>query len=148
MTAGTALLVAQAVASGAMAGIAWFVQVVHYPLFGAVPAAGSADYARTHRRRTPWVVVPPMAVEALASVALAAAPPPGIGRPAAVAGLVLVVLLALSTALVQMPLHDRLGREGCTRPLVDRLVATSWLRTIGWSARALLAAWMLHAAGR
>ena len=79
MSVPTALLVAQAVASGMMAGIIWFVQVVHYPLFAAVPGA-DGGYARENQARTARVVLPPMLVEAAAAAWLAVDPPAAVGR--------------------------------------------------------------------
>jgi hypothetical protein len=147
MTPLTALLVAQAVASGMMAGIIWFVQAVHYPLFTAAAPTGGGDYARENQRRTARVVLPPMLVEAAAAAWLAVAPPPAIGGGPAVAGLVMVVLLWASTLAVQMPLHARLAREGHAPAIVAKLVRSNWPRTLLWTARAVLAAWMLAVAG-
>jgi len=137
------LLVAQAVASGMMAGIIWFVQVVHYPLFAAVSGPGEADYARANQARTSLVVLPPMVVEAAAAGWLSIWPPAGIGRGPALVGVALVALLWLSTLAVQMPLHARLAREGHAAGVVATLVRSNWPRTLLWTARAILAAWML-----
>lgn len=139
------VLIAQTVASGMMAGIIWFVQVVHYPLFAAVAGPGDADYARANQARTSLVVLPPMLVEATAACWLAAWPPAGIGRGPAVIGLGLVALVWLSTLAVQMPLHARLAREGHAIGVVATLVRSNWPRTLLWTARAILAAWMLTA---
>jgi len=146
VTAIDALLVAQAVASGMMAGIIWFVQVVHYPLFTCVTGPGETDYARANQARTSLVVLPPMLVEAAAAMWLAIRPPAGIGRGTAVVGLVLVGLLWLSTLAVQMPLHARLARDGHAAGVVATLVRSNWPRTLLWTARAILAAWMLAVA--
>ena len=145
MTPTAVVLLLQAVASGAMCGIIWFVQVVHYPLFARGPRDERA-HALENQRRTGRVVIPFMLVEGAAAVLLAWSPPPGVPRWLALAGLGLVGLVWLSTLAVQMPLHARLAREGCTVGLVDALVRANWLRTAAWSARAGLAAWMLHAA--
>ncbi len=148
MTTLEIVLVAQAVASGMMAGIIWFVQVVHYPLFAAVTGPAAADYARANQARTSLVVLPPMLVEAVAAAWIAVSPPGGIGRGPAVAGLALVALVWLSTLAVQMPLHARLAREGHAPGVVAALVRSNWPRTILWTARAILAAWMLAAVSR
>lgn len=145
MTTTDFLLMAQAVASGAMGGLIWFVQIVHYPLFARVTGAGDREYAAEHQRRTAWVVIPFMLVEGVVATLLAIAPPPGVPRAAAVVGLGLVLLVWLSTAAVQMPLHGRLGREGHAPAVVAALVRSNWPRTVLWTARALLAAWMLRA---
>ena len=53
-----------------MVGLIWFVQVVHYPLFAGVGDQASAAYQRAHMRKTTWVTLPPMLVEALLVVLL------------------------------------------------------------------------------
>jgi hypothetical protein len=141
------ILAAQALASSAMCGLIWFVQIVHYPLFAHTDTTHSPDYADENQRRTGPVVIPPMLVEAATATLIAISPPPAIGRPAALAGLAMVVALWLSTLLMQMPLHVQLKQAGHTPATVAALVRTNWLRTTLWSARALLAIWMLHAAG-
>lgn len=142
------VLIAQAVASGTMCGIIWFVQVVHYPLFAAVMGPSSPAYALENQRRTSLVVLPPMLVEAVAAGWLVVRTPAGIPPGLAIAGLVMVGLLWLSTLAVQMPLHARLADDGHAAATVTTLVRSNWPRTILWTARAVLAAWMLAAAAR
>ena len=140
------ILTAQALASSAMCGLIWFVQMVHYPLFALTDTTHSPDYADENQRRTAPVVIPPMLVEGATATLIAINPPPAIGRPVALAGLAMVAALWLSTLLVQMPLHARLKRDGHTPATVAALVQSNWARTILWSARAVLAIWMLHVA--
>lgn len=147
MTTTEILLAAQALASSAMCGLIWFVQMVHYPLFARTDTTASPDYADENQRRTAPVVIPPMLVEAATATLIAINPPPAIGRPAALTGLAMVAALWLSTLLVQMPLHARLKHVGHTPETVTALVKSNWARTILWSARAVLAVWMLHVAG-
>jgi hypothetical protein len=87
-----------------------------------------------------------MAVELATAAAIAIWPPAGVGRGAAFVGLALVAVIWLSTFFVQVPLHGRLAREGHSAAVVDSLVRSNWIRTIAWTARAILAAWMLRAA--
>jgi len=140
------ILVSQAVASGAMCGLIWFVQIVHYPLFAAITGERSREHAVENQRRTSPVVIPFMAVELATAVAIAAWPPAGVGRGTAFAGLALIAVIWLSTFFVQVPLHGRLARNGHSAAVVDLLVRSNWIRTIAWTARAILAAWMLRAA--
>lgn len=141
------VLAAQALASSAMCGLIWFVQAVHYPLFARADSDRSQAYADENQRRTAPVVIPPMLVEAATAAIIAINPPPTIGRPLALVGLAMVAALWLSTLLVQMPLHAQLKHSGHAPETVAALVRTNWVRTVLWSARALLAVWMLHAAG-
>src|SRR4028119_1320023 len=61
--------------TGVMIGVIWFVQVVHYPLFGGVGRDGWTDYAAAHGRRTTLVVGLPMLIERATGVPLVLRPP-------------------------------------------------------------------------
>lgn len=126
-----------------MTGLIWFVQVVHYPLFAAVGAAGFTGYHAAHSRLTTFVVGPLMLVEAAAAVWLA------LERPsmATWAGAGLLAVVWGATFLISVPRHTVLA-GGFDVAVIDGLVTTNWIRTVAWSARALLAAWLLMAAMR
>jgi hypothetical protein len=141
------LLSVQAIASSAMCGLIWFVQVVHYPLFGLVGGEPSKAFAHAHQDRTARVVIPFMLAEGAAAFFLAAWPPAGVPRPVAILGAAIVVVIWLSTAALQIPLHRRLASEGHAAETVAALVRSNWLRTALWSLRAALAVWMLRMAG-
>ena len=138
------LLLAHAAATVAMAGLIWFVQVVHYPLFGAVGAERFGAYESAHRRLTTRVVAPLM----LAELATAAALPfrAGVARPEWVpwAGLALLGVVWASTWFVQVPLHETLS-AGFDAGAHRRLVRSNWVRTAAWTARAALALWLVGA---
>ncbi|MFM9009740.1 MAG: hypothetical protein ACKON8_02375 [Planctomycetota bacterium] len=140
------VLLAQAVASSGMCGLIWFVQLVHYPLFSAHAGDRSRDFAAENQVRTGRVVIPFMAVEAAAALAIALWPPAGISRGLAVVSLAVLAVAWASTFLVQVPLHARLAREGHAPDAVAALVRSNWIRTVAWTARGVLAAWMLRAA--
>ncbi len=57
-------------------------------------------------------------------------------------GMGLVLLLWGSTLVLQVPCHWKLER-GWDEPAYRRLVATNWVRTVGWTARGVVACWML-----
>jgi hypothetical protein len=131
-------------ATGMMIGVIWFVQIVHYPLFGQVGRDGFAEYEAAHSHRTTLVVVPPMLVELATGAWLAFRTPEGMPRWVFTAGLALIAVVWLSTFLLQVPRHTQLGRgfdEGAHRALV----ATNWIRTVAWTARGILLLWALGA---
>ncbi len=138
------LLLAHLGSTGLMAGLIWFVQIVHYPLHAAVPAEAFVAYEREHVARTGRLVGPLMLVEAATVVALLVRPPDGLSAWMPGAGAGLLALLWISTFLVQVPMHRRLER-GADVATVRRLVASNWIRTAAWSLRFGLAAWMLVA---
>jgi len=75
------LLLAHAAATWFMVGIIWFVQIIHYPLFGHLAHEAAASYAYEHQRRTGWVVGPVMLVEMATAVLLGLFRPAGVGFP-------------------------------------------------------------------
>jgi hypothetical protein len=132
------MLLIHAGATLAMVGLIWFVQVVHYPLFRLVGPAVFVPYENAHTRRTAWVVGPFMAVEGITAVLLFGLTPNDIGRPVAFAGLVLLAIIHGSTVFLQVPAHRSLS-VAWDEHVAKRLVSSNWIRTIGWSARGLLA---------
>ena len=107
--------------------------------------AEARDYHTENLRRTRPIVLIPMVVEAASATWLVFFPPAAVGRSAAIFGLSLVAIVVLSTALVQVPLHESLRRGDASLDTVHRLVRSTRIRTAAWTARAALAAWMLQA---
>jgi hypothetical protein len=62
----------------------------------------------------------------------------------ALLGLLLVVVIWVSTAYVQVPCHKALD-DRLDATVVNRLVRTNWIRTLAWTARGLLAILICHA---
>ena len=120
-----------------MVGLIWFVQVVHYPLFGSVGRQGFAEYSRAHSRLTGFVVGPPMLVEAGTAAALVLRPPDGAPFSLPLLGFVLLAVVWLSTAFLQSPQHGVLG-EGFVADSHRFLVVSNWVRTVCWTARGVL----------
>jgi hypothetical protein len=138
---GSLLLLAHAASTWYMVGLIWFVQVVHYPLFDRVGEEGFAAYEARHQDRTFFVVGPPMLIEALCAVWIVFR---GEG-PALLTwtGLALIVLIWASTALVQIPCHDRLA-AGFSVSTHALLVGSNWVRTCSWTLRGIIALVLLY----
>ena len=134
----TFVVVAQVLASVGMFGVIWTIQVVHYPLMKQIPESAFKTYEADHRARITFIVGPLMAVEGLCVLALLAWPPDGIAWWLPWVGAIAEAIAIGTTALVSAPLHVRLG-EHRDPVLLDRLVATNWIRTAAWTARAVVA---------
>ncbi len=140
----TLLLLANLAATWFLTGLVWFVQVVHYPLFCEVDPERFAAYHAAHVKLTTRVVVVPMCVELFASIGLVLFPPSGVAWPWVWVSLFLIVAIWVSTMLVQVRLHARLG-AGWDRSVIRRLVATNLLRTFLWTTHALVLLYMVAA---
>lgn len=126
-----------------MTGLIWFVQLVHYPLMAEVSEQHYRTYQHLHERRTTYAVAPAMFVELACALWLVIKLQTTTSPPLAWMGLILVVLLWLSTAFIQVPCHKKLA-NGFDAKTHRRLVNTNWLRTVLWSARAVIALAMLR----
>jgi len=127
-----------------MVGVIWFVQVVHYPLFGKVGRRNFSEYSLSHSRLTGFVVGPPMLLEAATAVALVVRPPGGVPFSLPLLGLALLAAVWLSTAFFQSPQHTVLG-GGFAADSHRFLVLSNWLRTALWTARGVVVLLMLAA---
>lgn len=137
-----ALLIAHAACTWAMTGLIWLVQVVQYPQFALVGASAFPAYHAAHTRLITPIVGPLMIVEAVTAVWIVVSriQPPW----AAWTGAALVTVVWLATCGLSVPRHDALMRGGYDPAVIDSLVSTNWIRTVAWTLRAGLAAWMLR----
>lgn len=127
---------AQVILAAMMTGLIWFVQVVHYPLFVRIPPASFTDYERSHTTRTGVVVAPIMLTELVTAVALPLSRTSYAVSPLYMTSLGCLLLIWISTFLVQVPLHAMLEKNHCPNS-IRRLVLTNWIRTILWSLRSV-----------
>ena len=109
------------------------VQIVIYPLFGQLKEATFDDYHARYMTRVTYVIAPLMLIEA---VCCAACLYLGDWQAMAPSSLLLAAVWA-STAFIQVPQHAKLTPE-----TVPALVYTNWIRTIAWTARTGLLAWL------
>lgn len=135
-------LLANAAATLFMAGLIWFVQIVHYPLMNQVGRDSFAAYSKSHSRLTSFTVGPPMLAEAATTILLLVLRPAAVPLAAAATGACLLAVIWLSTTLLQAPRHTALG-NAFDRRQHRALVGTNWLRTAAWTARGALVSWML-----
>lgn len=138
------VLLAQIGSTLYMVGLVWFVQLVHYPLFGGVGEEGFARYEAEHQRLTTWAVGPAMLVELVTAIALFWWRPAGVPLWMVIAGVALVGVVWLSTWLLQVPQHRAL-QSGFNAEAHRVLVVTNWVRTVAWSLRGVLVLAMVGA---
>ena len=130
------LLQAHALATAALAGLVWVVQLLVYPAFRTVgPTPAWPEHHRAHSTAITRLVALPWLVQGVAvAVLLLREPGPLVLLTAALAATTVAV-----TVLVSVPLHVRLGQAYDDATAV-RLIRTNWLRTAAWTAGAVCAA--------
>lgn len=136
MTSST-LFILNLAATWYMVGLIWMVQVVHYKMFDRVGSEEFVRYEADHSRLITPIVGVPMLLELGTACLLIVSAPSVFPRWAAITGLVLILLIWLSTAFLQVPCHNQL-MNGFDETTYRRLVSTNWIRTVLWSLRGSL----------
>ena len=136
------ILLANVVSTLFMVGLIWMVQIVHYPLFDDVGQENYVRYQQRHQSNITYVVAPVMLVELVTSILLLVYPVVGLNKSLAYVSIGLVVLIWLSTALLQVPCHGKLVKE-FDQSAYHWLVSSNWIRTIAWSGRGVVVTMML-----
>jgi hypothetical protein len=128
------LFIANFAATFFLVGLIWMVQIVHYPLFDDVSDTNYTRYQERHQNNITLIVAPVMLIELATAVLMIWIVDERIDKTLVYLGLGLVVLVWLSTALIQVPCHEKLVRG--FDPVAYRwLVNSNWIRTIAWTAR-------------
>ena len=128
-------------ATAFMAGLIWTIHVVHYPLFALVNEP-SRPFQEAHMSRITWLLIVPWATEGLTALALVPVAAAGPDRAVAVLGVLLLAAITLVTALGAAPTHGRLV-DGYEPELLRRLLHIDLVRAVLWSARLVLAGWLV-----
>ena len=127
-----------------LTGLSWVVQLVVYPALARVGRTEFGRYHAAHTQGMGYAAGPAMVLELLAAGWLAWALWPG-SQGLALGQLALVLATWAATFFVAVPFHNRLATQGYSYVVIDGLVRTNWLRTLAWTARAALLAWVLAA---
>ena len=125
-----------------MVGLIWFVQIVHYPLFGYVGSKEFRTYHEKHKILIAPVVGIVMIVELVTAGILIFQIPKGIPNWTAIVGIILLGVIWFSTLFLQIPYHNKLSSKFDKNVLL-MLVNTNWIRTISWSLRGVIVLIML-----
>ena len=100
--------------------------------YGSWQRLGDSDFAAYHRAQQPSIltfVVAPLAISFLLQVLLLWHRPSEVGRRLIWIMLAASLVGALSTALIQIPIHRKLD-HGFSSELIARLLNTDWIRKI------------------
>lgn len=120
-----------------MCGVCWFVQIVHYPLFHAIRGEDFPAYEKKNFV-TGYVTVPIMTVELFSGLWHLYAD----YSQLFLFNMMLLGLIWGSTFLFQVPLHFKLVKQASPAAITN-LIRTNWIRTLSWTIRSGLLAYML-----
>lgn len=124
-----------------MTGLIWLIQTVHYPAFHFIADNHFSKFHHQHSFRITFVVFPPMLLELLSAIYLIAVSTDLVF----ISILLLTSLIWLSTIFIQVPVHNKLpeARFEHRRTLINKLIATNWIRTIAWTVKSSIIIYLL-----
>ena len=118
-------------------GLIWTIQLVHYPSMKYIPKDRFPEYHNFHSIRISILAIPLMFAELFTSIILLYQNLNNAIQTIFIVNLILVLMIWLSTFLIQVPLHNVLSKEKNTEKL-SKLIFSNWIRTILWTARSIL----------
>jgi hypothetical protein len=117
-------------------GLIWTIQLVHYPSMKFIPEEKFTAYHNFHTQRISILAMPIMLIELFTSLGLFYQNGSSYNHIFTI-NLILVILIWISTFLIQVPMHNTLSSAKNARVL-NNLILSNWIRTILWTARSLL----------
>jgi hypothetical protein len=121
-----------------MSGMIWSMQVLEYPLFALVGPKEFPAYHRRHNRALPIFVILPSLAALVSAIVLIFTRPERLPLWSTIVVAVIDLLVVVVTVAREAPLHARLDRDGYSETVIRQLVRGNWIRTILWTANALL----------
>lgn len=118
------------IATSAMVGVIWIVQLVHYPAFLFIDRVKFTDFESFHTFQISLIVAPFMLIEAITASLILLKEMSSLN----LANVISIILIWLFTFFVSVPCHRKLIRSYDT-DVIKSLIRTNWVRTILWSMR-------------
>ena len=122
-----------------MTGLAWMVQLVHYPSILFTDSQKFSEFHRFHSTRITLIVGPLMLIE-LGTALVLVFTPAFIPLTLSVPGLLLIAAIFAETVFRVVPVHNRLETTGYDAALIRELTRKNRFRTIMWTIRCLVLA--------
>lgn len=137
------ILIINLAAAAFLAGLNWYLQIVHYPLFKFIDKKNFVEYHVQHLKKNIFIVFIPMLVEGAFTI-LFAFDYHGIIPP-----MIPILCLCLSTSMWIIsfshvaPFQDKLTIEGKDSETINKLIQMNWVRTVGWTVKVVLLVYCL-----
>ncbi len=135
------ILLGNLVIGAYLTGLIWTIQIVHYPLFKFADKANFVAFESEHGLRVSSIVLVPMLLELALTVVFLGSKLVPVWYPWLCAALVAIIWL--STFFLQVPQHSILA-SGFDPKAIAILVSSNWIRTIAWTIKTLLLAWLTY----
>jgi hypothetical protein len=139
-----ALLVAVILLNAYCFGANCVERFVNYQTWRLIPADAFQAYHRAQQPLIQAFVVAPMAIGFVLQIWLAISAPVGVARWVTWVMVAASAAGAVSTVLLQLPIHAAFNRSGYSPELMRKLLRTDWIRKAADVVRLAATAYLLH----
>ena len=129
------MLIIHLIATSAMVGVIWIIQLVHYPSFHFIELNQYTTFQRFHMSRISYVVIPAMLTELFTLILIIISMDQV--DPIILTSALLLTVIWLMTAVFFSGVHQKLTL-GYDQAVVEKLVKLNWGRTLLWTLRLIL----------
>lgn len=125
------LVVLELVVTSLLVGLIWVIQLIVYPSFKYIAEEKWQSFHQLHSHRISCIVTWLMPLELILALLIISNSETSV---LALFSLALLVIVWLSTFLLQVPAHNKLSKTRSPK-VVLFLINSNWLRTIAWTLK-------------
>ncbi len=125
------LVVLELVSTSLLVGLIWVIQLIVYPSFKYIAEEKWQSFHQLHSHRISCIVTWLMPLELILALLIISNSETSV---LALFSLALLVIVWLSTFLLQVPAHNKLSKTRSPK-VVLFLINSNWLRTIAWTLK-------------
>jgi len=119
-----------------IAGILWFVQLVHYPLFNEIPAKNMVNYGYYHMQKISGIINLLFIVDFITIVFLLLLVNSDLSATLMVINISIFLFIVFLTRITFLPIHQQLSKNP-NSTLIAKLINLNWIRTLVWSLKVI-----------
>jgi len=117
-----------------IAGILWFVQLVHYPLFNEIPAKNFINYGYYHSRKVSGIIKPLFIVDFTTLILLLILLGSNLSTNLMIVNVTIFIITIVLTQIIFIPIHQKLSKSPNSQT-ISQLIRLNWIRTLIWSLK-------------
>jgi len=117
-----------------IAGVLWFVQLVHYPLFNEIPAKNMVNYGYYHIQKISGIINLLFIVDFTTIVFLLLLVNSDLSATLMIINIAIFGFIVILTRITFLPIHQKLSKNPNSF-LISKLINLNWIRTLVWSLK-------------
>lgn len=119
-----------------IAGILWFVQLVHYPLFNEMPAKNMVNYGYYHMQKISGIINLLFIIDFITIVFLLLLVNSDLSATLMLINISIFLFIVILTRITFLPIYQQISKNP-NSILITKLINLNWIRTLVWSLKVI-----------